>query len=140
MDDANTNKQLRIYDETGKFIRVSVDEAIANKYNYWKDWKCSAGIRGLYIDYDGNIWICNSASSNHKQKLYEYHKIKFETVMPTISKEKKAEKIKELKEINNLIDLQNSDSLKIKRDQIISEIEEELVKLNDFENWKEWKN
>ena len=98
MDNANTNKQLRIYDETGKFIRVSVDEAIANKYNYWKDWKCSAGIRGLYIDYDGNIWICNSASSNHKQKLYEYHKIKYETVMPTISKEKKAEKIKELKE------------------------------------------
>ena len=30
--------------------------------------------------------------------------------------------------------------LKSKRDQIILEIEEELVKLNDFDNWKEWKN
>ena len=58
------------------------------------------------------------------------------------------DKIKELKEVNKLIDLEEgampheseSDSLKFKRDQIISEIEEELVKLNDFDNWKEWKN
>jgi hypothetical protein len=27
-----------------------------------------------------------------------------------------------------------------KRDQLISELEEELVKLDDFDNWKEWKN
>ena len=27
-----------------------------------------------------------------------------------------------------------------KRDQLISELEEELIKLNDFDNWKEWKN
>jgi hypothetical protein len=30
--------------------------------------------------------------------------------------------------------------LKSKRDQLISELEEELVKLNDFDNWKDWKN
>jgi hypothetical protein len=30
--------------------------------------------------------------------------------------------------------------LKSKRDQLISELEEELVKLNDFDNWKAWKN
>lgn len=58
------------------------------------------------------------------------------------------DKIKELKEVNKLIDLEEGvmpheselDSLKFKRDQIISEIEEELVKLNDFYNWKDWKN
>lgn len=55
------------------------------------------------------------------------------------------DKIKELKEVNKLIDLRNSGDIPteshiIRRDQIISEIEEELVKLNDFDNWKEWKN
>jgi len=54
-------------------------------------------------------------------------------------------KIKELKEIIKLIDLRNSsdvsiESYKKRRDQLISEIEDELVKLNDFDNWKEWKN
>lgn len=55
------------------------------------------------------------------------------------------DKIKELKEVNKLIDLRNSGDIPteshiLRRDQIISEIEEELVKLNDFDNWKEWKN
>jgi hypothetical protein len=55
------------------------------------------------------------------------------------------DKIKELKEINKLIDLRNSGNISteshiLRRDQIISEIEEELIKLNDFDNWKEWKN
>ncbi len=54
-------------------------------------------------------------------------------------------KIKELKETIKLIDLRNSSDVSIeshkkKRDQLISEIEDELVKLNDFDNWKEWKN
>lgn len=72
--------------------------------------------------------------------------------MVTISKRKKnksnfmiQDKIKELKEVNKLIDLRNSgdvptESHILRRDQIISEIEEELIKLNDFDNWKEWKN
>jgi Ca2+-binding EF-hand superfamily protein len=65
------------------------------------------------------------------------------------------DKLKELKEINKLIDSRNSGNIStediytflasyeshiLRRDQIISEIEEELVKLNDFDNWKEWKN
>ena len=54
-------------------------------------------------------------------------------------------KIKELKETIKLIDLINSSDISIeshkkRRDQLISEIEKELVKLNDFDNWKEWKN
>ena len=54
-------------------------------------------------------------------------------------------KIKEFKEIIKLIDLRNSSDISIeshkkRRDQLISEIEKELVKLNDFDNWKEWKN
>lgn len=57
------NKQLRVYDSSGDYTRVSVDEAIARGLNQWKGWKCSAGVRGLYIDYDGNIWVANCASS-----------------------------------------------------------------------------
>jgi organic radical activating enzyme len=64
MDDSNTNKQFRVYESSGKFMRISIDEAIARGINKWQDWKCSAGVRGLYIDYDGNLWICNTASSN----------------------------------------------------------------------------
>jgi len=63
MDDANTNKQFRIYDSSKKYIRLSVDETIARGYNHWKDWSCSAGVRGLYIDYDGNLWACNNAGA-----------------------------------------------------------------------------
>lgn len=63
MDDANTNKQLRIYDSSSKFIRLSVDETIARGANKWLGWKCSAGVKALYIDYDGNAWVCNTASS-----------------------------------------------------------------------------
>ena len=58
------------------------------------------------------------------------------------------DKIKELKEVNKLIDIEEAvmshesevGLLKFKRDQIISEIEKELEWLNDFDNWKEWKN
>jgi hypothetical protein len=58
------------------------------------------------------------------------------------------DKIKELKEINKVIDIEERvmsheseiGLLKFKRDKIISEIEEELLKLNEFDNWKAWKN
>lgn len=63
----NTNKQFRIYDVTGKFSRYSVDEVIANGFNKWSGWQCSAGMRGLYIDYDGNVWVGNCASSNRNR-------------------------------------------------------------------------
>lgn len=96
MDDANTNKQLRIYDDTGKFIRVSVDETIARNLNQWQGWKCSAGVRGVYIDYDGNVWVCNSASSNVDKVNFEQYKIKYNTIMPLIPPELKAKKAKDL--------------------------------------------
>ncbi|MHA1817077.1 MAG: radical SAM protein [Candidatus Heimdallarchaeaceae archaeon] len=57
-------KQFRIYDIKGKYAALSIDEVIANGLNHWKGWYCSAGVRNLYIDYDGNIFICNTASAN----------------------------------------------------------------------------
>lgn len=63
LDEANTNKQIRLYSSDGKYVRHSVDEVIANGMNKWQGWKCSAGTRGLYIDFDGNLWRCNTASS-----------------------------------------------------------------------------
>jgi hypothetical protein len=64
------NKQLRVYGSDGKYIRMSVDEAIARGHNSWKGWRCSAGVRGLYIDYDGNIWNANCASSSHNSSAH----------------------------------------------------------------------
>ena len=64
------NKQLRMYDNTGKFIRMSVDETIARGQNKWKGWKCSAGTRGLYIDYDANIWVANCASAHRNSSVH----------------------------------------------------------------------
>ena len=64
------NKQLRIYGSDGKYTRVSVDEAIARGLNSWRGWKCSAGVRGLYIDYDGNIWAANCASADRNSKSH----------------------------------------------------------------------
>lgn len=63
-------KQLRIYDKTGKYIALSTDEVIANELNHWKHWYCAAGIRNLYIDYDGNIFTCNTASAGAISKLW----------------------------------------------------------------------
>lgn len=68
------NKQLRIYSADGTYTRVSVDEAIARGYNSWKGWKCSAGVRGLYIDYDGNIWAANCASADRNSNAH-YNKV-----------------------------------------------------------------
>ena len=68
------NKQLRMYDSTGSFIRMSVDETIASGFNAWKGWQCSAGVRGLYIDYDGNIWNANCASS-HRNSSAHYNQV-----------------------------------------------------------------
>jgi len=56
--------------------------------------------------------------------------------------------IEEIKKVNQMVDLHstNNDSdfmlkqYQSKRDQLISELESELEKLNDFDNWKAWKN
>ena len=75
------NKQLRLYDSNGKYTRASVDETIARGHNAWKGWKCSAGVRGMYIDYDGNIWKANCFSTKlerfnrpgWKEKMKQFH-------------------------------------------------------------------
>ena len=56
--------------------------------------------------------------------------------------------IEEIKKVNKMIDFHSTNNesdfmlkqYQFKRDQLISELEEELVKLNDFDNWKAWKN
>jgi organic radical activating enzyme len=76
MDDINTNKQFRIYDNNSKYIRLSVDETIARGLNKWQGWQCSAGVRALYIDFDANLWVCNTASSKLDRFNYpEWRKI-----------------------------------------------------------------
>jgi hypothetical protein len=50
------------------------------------------------------------------------------------------DRIEELKALNKSIDAINSADLISKRDALISEIEEELIRLKDFYNWKEWIN
>jgi len=50
------------------------------------------------------------------------------------------DKIHELKALNRSNDEAHSADLVSKRDLLISEIEEELVRLKDFYNWKEWIN
>ena len=57
------NKQLRIYDVAGNFYRVSVDEAIANGFNKWEGWTCSAGVKNLYIDNEGKVFSCNTVGA-----------------------------------------------------------------------------
>lgn len=72
MSDAHIsdNKQLRFYDANGNYTRHSVDEAIALKLNHWKGWNCSAGYNGLYIDYDGNLFVGNCASSERNKEAH----------------------------------------------------------------------
>ncbi len=48
-----------------------VEELISAKENYWKGWSCTAGINNLYIDYDGNVFVCNNSSSKLDRFNYE---------------------------------------------------------------------
>jgi organic radical activating enzyme len=58
------NKIINLYDENNDVESLSVDEVIAQNKHHFGSWICGAGIKNLYIDYDGNIWKCNSASAN----------------------------------------------------------------------------
>lgn len=71
MTQPTDNKQVRLYNTDGNYARVSVDELIAHGYNQWQDWHCSAGARNLYIDYDGNVWVANCASSRHYSQVHK---------------------------------------------------------------------
>jgi hypothetical protein len=55
--------------------------------------------------------------------------------------------IEEIKKVNQMIDLHSKDDTDFmlkqyqhKRDQLIDELERNLVKISEFDNWKEWKN
>jgi hypothetical protein len=56
--------------------------------------------------------------------------------------------IEEIKKVNKMIDFHSTNNegdfmlkqYQAKRDQLISELESEIEKLNDFDNWKAWKN
>jgi hypothetical protein len=55
--------------------------------------------------------------------------------------------IEEIKKVNQMIDLHSKNDTDFmlkqyqhKRDQLIDELEMNLVKILDFDNWKEWKN
>ena len=71
------NKQVRLYDDKKRFIRLSVDEIIARKLNIWKNWYCSAGERSLYIDYDGLVWISNCASASYYREEWKKYSEKY---------------------------------------------------------------
>ena len=55
--------------------------------------------------------------------------------------------IEEIKKVNQMIDLHSKNDTdfmlkqyQYKRDQLIDELEINLVKIVEFDNWKEWKN
>lgn len=70
MSQPTGNKQLRVYNNNNEYKLHSVDEVIAKGFNKHKGWHCSAGARNLYIDYDGNVWVANCASSNFYGKVH----------------------------------------------------------------------
>jgi hypothetical protein len=54
--------------------------------------------------------------------------------------------IEEIKKVNKMIDLHSIndglmlDQYKSKRERLFVELESEIEKLKEFDNWKEWKN
>lgn len=50
------NRNIFLVDDQNNYTRHSVEELHSQKLNLWQGWGCSAGIRSLYIDFDGNVW------------------------------------------------------------------------------------
>ena len=63
------NKIIRIYDDNTHFKQLGVDEVIAQGLNQWQGYTCAAGNKNLYIDYDGNVWRCNTASARRTSMI-----------------------------------------------------------------------
>ena len=63
---------LREIDSNFEWKETTTDKLIFENKNNFKDWHCSAGAKGLYIDADGNIWrgVCFSADTDR----FNYHK------------------------------------------------------------------
>ncbi len=60
---SNHPKLIRVFNKDKTHKDVSPEELISLGINKWKGWACSAGKYLLYIDYDGNVFTCNNASS-----------------------------------------------------------------------------
>jgi len=61
---------LREIDDLGFYTNTTTDKLIFEEKNKFKNWFCSAGAKGLYIDHDGNIWrsVCFSAEIDRFNK------------------------------------------------------------------------
>ena len=72
---------LREIDKDGNWATTTTDKIIFEDKNHFKDWYCSAGKKGLYIDHDGNIWrgLCFSADVDRFNFRGWYSHIKTET-------------------------------------------------------------
>ena len=55
------NKNLIFVDKDFNYNKQSAESAHSLGLNHWKGWWCSAGLRSIYIDFDGNVWrgTCN---------------------------------------------------------------------------------
>jgi MoaA/NifB/PqqE/SkfB family radical SAM enzyme len=51
-----SNNNLTFVDNNLDFSYMSVETAHSLGHTRWKGWHCSAGIRSLYIDFDGNVF------------------------------------------------------------------------------------
>lgn len=50
------NSGIIFFDRNLDFRSYSVESIHSLGLNYWKDWQCSAGIRSIYVDFDGNVF------------------------------------------------------------------------------------
>lgn len=48
-------KQVRLITATGDYSDFTPEEVIARSMHEFIGWRCSAGLRGLFIDWDGNV-------------------------------------------------------------------------------------
>lgn len=55
------NRNIFLIDKDKNYKRYSFEELHSFGLNKWKGWGCSAGLRNLYIDFDGNVWraVCH---------------------------------------------------------------------------------
>lgn len=50
------NKNIFLIDKDKRYSKHSVEELHSLNLNQWTGWWCSAGLRSIYIDFDGNVW------------------------------------------------------------------------------------
>jgi organic radical activating enzyme len=55
--------------KNGSYQDYEAEHLIIAGKNTFKNWKCSAGSEGIYIDWDGNIWPATCFTNNLQHKL-----------------------------------------------------------------------